>query len=531
MNRRGGTGSLGPPVSARRRYVAPSLLEVNEYPKTPTEVAIGKEVARRRRDELQDIFTSRHSERCDALRARLAALDGEERKFRDRIAFLEEELKEAQVERMAKDEPSTNGPAAQGDDIDRPASPPESVRHGPKALHHASTWATAGSSAADRRGTFGAGSGDGADAGAGEEKAVDHCFCGNTFIEDASFCRKCGRKRPQKQPELLQVGEEDEGEDTIGGLYNQEVLSPLLQRRRAEARFKEATLCHENTVIHMKNELQVIERRMHKQQVWMKHVDSQVLKTEIAKARYQVRLDNAERRTKQLGKDLSNAYEDMTHLLKERLDVEGIAAHNDALVNYIDHIGKADKSNAENFIENRVELTELLEVCRKSHETRRTFEAIMEEVSDKEMLTSEVLEHTETLTSLNEQLHKLWVAVPATLKESAFRQTTSRYLRNGADGDGQKENSQCVHPTTALQNIAQAAGQISQSCRHYTDMLSQARERETEIMGVNDGPEGNLISKALDEILYSGNDDASALTHVSPPADKSRKRQGTKGAT
>jgi hypothetical protein len=120
--------------------------------------------------------------------------------------------------------------------------------------------------------------------------------------------------------------------ETTDKRYQEEVPMPLLARRRAEARFKEATVVHENSMAHMKAELHEIERRTVKQQTWMKHVDEQVLQVELTKARYQVRLDGARKRIETLGKDLSKSYEHMGGLLEDRLEVEDLGARNDALV-------------------------------------------------------------------------------------------------------------------------------------------------------------------------------------------------------
>merc|ERR1719456_926146 len=138
--------------------------------------------------------------------------------------------------------------------------------------------------------------------------------------------------------------------------YQDEVLMPLLVRRRAEARFKEASYVHENSINQMKAELQEIERRTVKQQNWMKQVDAQVLKVELTKATYQVRLESARKRVMTLGENLSTAYENMTILLEERLEVEDIAAKNDALVWYMHLLGVSDADNAANFMDNKTDL-------------------------------------------------------------------------------------------------------------------------------------------------------------------------------
>merc|ERR1712110_838373 len=103
---------------------------------------------------------------------------------------------------------------------------------------------------------------------------------------------------------------------------------------------------------------------MHRQQMWMKQVDEQILKAEITKAKYGIRLSTAQQRVKSLGEDLSQAYENTTKLLEERLGVEDISARNDALILYLNVIGHADIANAADFTQNKEELSTLLDACR-----------------------------------------------------------------------------------------------------------------------------------------------------------------------
>merc|ERR1712183_76063 len=162
---------------------------------------------------------------------------------------------------------------------------------------------------------------------------------------------------------------------------------------------------------------------MHKQYTWMKHLGEQVLEANIAKARYQVRLDSAEKRTKSLGQELSKAYAEMTRLLKKRLEIEGTTAHNDALVAYLNYIGNQDRRNAEGFVENKATLDSLQSIFKNSHACRRKYDLVIENVYNKERLSTEVLEHTESLMILNEQLHKLWTAVPPSVKLAVFQKS------------------------------------------------------------------------------------------------------------
>merc|ERR1712125_177235 len=99
----------------------------------------------------------------------------------------------------------------------------------------------------------------------------------------------------------------------------------------------------------------------------------QILKAEITKTRYSIRLKTAQQRVKSLGEDLSRAYENTTKMLEERLSVEDISARNDALVAYLNVIGHADFTNATNFTPNKQELGILLESCRRSQLQNQRF--------------------------------------------------------------------------------------------------------------------------------------------------------------
>merc|ERR1712151_635608 len=109
---------------------------------------------------------------------------------------------------------------------------------------------------------------------------------------------------------------------------------------------------------------------------------------------------------------------------------EGRATHNDALVRYLDHIGRNDRNNKESFIENRAELADLLQVCQRNRETQSKLDLIAEEARDKQHRTSQIIDCTKELTEIAEQLQKLWIAVPASLKELAFHQQVKRKLKN-----------------------------------------------------------------------------------------------------
>jgi hypothetical protein len=307
---------------------------------------------------------------------------------------------------------------------------------------------------------------------------------------------------------------EDVEHDRVEQMYSQEVLSPLLQRKRAEARFREASQCHEKTVTHIKSELHVIERRIHKQMMWMKQVDGHVLSAEMAKARYKIRLENAQQRTRRLGQDLSKAYEQMARLLKDRLKVEGMAAHNDALTSYLDRMVSEDRHNAQEFIENRREMSALLKVCNESQKTRRSLEQITEEAGQKDQFAQDIVDNMEQLFCLMDQLQKIWLAVPVSVKDSFFRRRESiaqakvKTVKATSSENMAVEKSAShgnyVHPHVALREIKENGELIARQCERFSEMLTQAGFvdlGEVDDSFRADKEDGNLIIKALEEIL------------------------------
>lgn len=245
-------------------------------------------------------------------------------------------------------------------------------------------------------------------------------------------------------------------------------MSPILSRRRAEARLREATQAHENSVTQIKTEVVEIERRMHKQQCWMDHVNEQVLKAEIQKVQCRVRLDKAERRVKSLSADLSKAYENVVSLLEERLRLEDAKARNEALVAYLDVIGRADWNNQVYFEDNKSELCRLLECCRKSSEGQDKFDGLVEEVHQNEMFIGEVLSKCQELVRFHNELLLEWTKIPAALKESVFLQT---HMPSSPDS--------LHHPVSAMQQCKDALAYIMEDMKLYADMLTKVPFHKT----------------------------------------------------
>lgn len=267
-------------------------------------------------------------------------------------------------------------------------------------------------------------------------------------------------------------------------------MNAELQRRRLEARFQEAVLVHDNAIAHLRSELEDVELRLHKQEVWKKNISSQVLKAAIAKTQYQIRLSSAERRAQRISMELSRAYDDIARLVDERVASEGRATHNDALVRYLDHIGRNDRNNEESFIHNRAELADLLQVCQRNQETQSKLDMIAEEAKDKQHRTSQIIDCTKELLEIAEQLQKLWIAVPASLKELAFHKQGKRILKNTPfrrkSSDGNEDyaridtdvQSQHVHPATALHSVQSSVQIIAEHCNGYKNVVENAFSKD-----------------------------------------------------
>jgi hypothetical protein len=270
------------------------------------------------------------------------------------------------------------------------------------------------------------------------------------------------RERPSVSPITAYASEQSEspaGEkrrQSADTRYKDEVLMPLLVRRRAEARFKEASYVHEKAINQMKAELQEIERRTVKQQNWMKQVDAQVLKTELTKTSYQVRIDNAKKRVATLGKDLSLAYENMTLLLEERLEVEDMGAKNDALIWYLHLLGVKDNDNDANFIDNKKELLYLNERSAKLRSKRSQLDDLFEQVRCTQLLASDIVKHSEELAILSEQLHLLWTQVPSDWKDSVLKSVQKGLA-----------SPFTMHPVNAIQTLQSASQHVSNAMKSY----------------------------------------------------------------
>jgi len=400
----------------------------------------------RRVDELQDCFTSKHANRCEQLRAKLAMLDEQAATLKRRLETLECELQDASAERTAR-RGSRHG-IDDGALVEegRPfegSSAVTTVTPLPIPLGIDMETASVSGDVSRVRSTpvtqedlqppRPSSANDSGSIGSGEASAP-----------------RSGRTSGVGNPDIIQ-------------LHGSQV-SPILTRRRAEARFREATALQDNAMKELRAHALDLERRIHKQQHWMRQVDKKVLEAEIARTKYTVRLEHSERRVKSLGEELSKAYERMSNMLEERMKYEDIGARNDALLTYMDVIGKADKAQKiTDSNSNKDDLKQVLEKWCQHGELQSQYQDLMEQCRDKLRLVRDVMTHSAKIEEQMEQLYELWCAVPVALKESIFFMVpNSRMTTTG------------MHPATAIQHAQRFNMQIhaaQQACCHMLESI------------------------------------------------------------
>jgi len=252
-----------------------------------------------------------------------------------------------------------------------------------------------------------------------------------------------------------------------GGGNRESLVSPILNRRRAEARLREATVAHEASMAQMRSAVVGLDRRMHKQQCWMQQSDKQILAAEIEKVRVRVRLDKAEQRAKSLSKDLSSAYDNVVSLLEDRLRLQDTKARNEALVAYLNVIGKSNQNNEAAFFTNKSELCTLLKLAGEKEVLECRFEAMSEESTQLERFVDEIMTKCEDVLQLNVGFQGDWVKVPAVLKESKF----SGMARTKSSDDS-------MHPVAAVQQIGEAISTTLEEFRRLSEGLAKVLAKD-----------------------------------------------------
>jgi len=366
-----------------------------EMPKPLHAVRQNQSVARQRMSQLQKIFTSCNSEESDAIREQLASLDEEAEGLRSKLALLERELQEVHGE-----------------------LPPNSISAG-----------AAGHVPSDVRGT----SEDGEEDGCGSvwdddfAKPSEHGEAtdevpfptGETLETQDNKTKTPDRKSsspgsPLNNPPL----EPPDLRREMSQMYTQEIISPILWRRRAEARFREASLVHERCISQRTAEMMEVERRRHKQELWIKDIEEQILQAEMAKAQYKIRAKSAECRIRDLSKGIQSAYVHTKALLEERLSMEDNSIRNDALVSYLDDLWNADAANGASFQDSRREIRALVERFLWKTKCAADLDRATEAVQHKQRLLHDMLRLAEALQVVIDNLKTAWLRLPAATKET-----------------------------------------------------------------------------------------------------------------
>jgi GGDEF domain-containing protein len=239
-----------------------------------------------------------------------------------------------------------------------------------------------------------------------------------------------------------------------------DVLTPLLNRRRAEARAREATQLHETSMVQMVDEIKMIEIRRGRQEAWMKQVDEQILQAQVARSLYVSRQQAAEQRTKLLGEELSKAYDTINQWARQRLEVEKAKAVNEGLNEYLHAIAEAESTT--DFPNNRKEVCDLLEECRNNRELHATLDMKLENLQDKQGQALELLDKVDELLPMFERLTKLWSMVPAAVRSHIFF--------SGATADTRVEG----FPGPAIDKAQAAIVKLTAGLQQYSRTLASA---------------------------------------------------------
>jgi len=426
-------GHGSPRPAGGRSYAVQQLDEVKEIRRLPQEVKKNQATARRRVDDLREIFVSRHADKCKELRERLLTLDGEAKMLQGQINTLEDEVEIASAERTARNTEVTGAAVAAMKSSAAVPDPPMSIPI-----------------------PFGA-----------DAKA-------DTIDEEGEACIK------EELPEQLGVEKASAApsRSTIFHIQNMpqtsttdpsevQAMSPRLNRRFVESRARDAEKVHMSAMAKMQLELGVMDRRKRKQEVWVKNVNKQILQAEIHKTTYSARLQMAERRIQALSKDLSQAYVNLNRLLEERVAVEDTVSHNKALVTYLDEIGREDANNEANFEDNSVALRKLKERYRVRDTEAVQLEELLADAHARREVVPEILEQVENLRTVLNGLNQIWSKVPTAAKDQAIA-----HLPKGSS----------LLPATAIQHIIAETAILAEGERNYVNLLLDM-EKENRLTG------------------------------------------------
>jgi len=248
-----------------------------------------------------------------------------------------------------------------------------------------------------------------------------------------------------------------EGADIDDSLVKSKELQVMMHNARAEARCREMAQLQELFIQRLRSDLMDLEKRSAKQSQWQRGVDCQVLKTEITKVRYLVRVANAERRTETLGSHLCEAYQTMSQLLHERLVTEDHATRNQALIEYLNVLWRLEKSYGMKLGHDKEEMLALVDRCQRSHHAKIQLVERFSQVQEGLHLLGNIGPLMQKLQENVDHLLVLWQGFPSDLKESVFRNSSRLTRTMGSIGAGTHplSSTRVLQDTCAQVNVAQ----------------------------------------------------------------------------
>jgi len=213
-------------------------------------------------------------------------------------------------------------------------------------------------------------------------------------------------------------------------MYTQEIISPILSRRR-----------------------------MHKQELWIQDIKEQILQAEVAKSQYKIRAELAESRIVHLGAGIQQAYAHTKNLFEERLNVEGEAIRNDALVSYLGDLYNADADGGASFQDSHREIRALMERFLWKTKCSADLDRAKEAVQHKQQLLQDLLRHAQELQTVIDNLKAAWIRLPAIAKENI-----SHKAHTGTT----------MPPAAALQLMATSCQALITGQQQYSAVLAAA---------------------------------------------------------
>lgn len=266
--------------------------------------------------------------------------------------------------------------------------------------------------------------GEGADKDATKDANHDRLSGGPSVDEDSDERKRSMRvRRPG-----LSMGEDERKN-------HQEALNHQLEQ---------TAKMQEGLIEELQAEVRSLELQSAKEEKWVKKLEGEVLDTEITKVRYRVRLESANARNEDLSELLKGAYEKMSQLLKARVLSKEESAKNDAILQYLQDIFKSNEEQAQNFVDNRDALKQLMSQCQHSRHLRDSAIKLSGRMRQEEELVDSLVLSTDDLSRKLEMVQSIWMTIPAEVKSSVALQEEAAAF---------KAKRASVHPLNAIRGL------------------------------------------------------------------------------